>query len=327
MIHQILDDGNITQIAGDHQRRNAIVVLPVHVLSQFHQQLYHLQSLAHRPLLVKAHDETETRSGGQGGFMFIRHDGRLGSVFQQQFHQLKIAGERCAHQGCGKHDARRAATHACLRSVIDHHIGIGMCIQQLLDERQRVIGNGPRKVGSRFHVATVHCPEQRRKTTRISLVNPGAAIDQKSGHIVMAIEHSHAQRVLAITGNRVDIGTASDKYARGFQQAFAGSKDKGREFPGGTLDRTHFFRSAAPHWRTFEATPGIRGDEVCRQVYICTAFQQHADNLVVTFVHCPHQGSGATPGFTCVDVGAGIKQHIHCCRNAGARRNHQRGIA
>ncbi len=45
LVYEILDNIHVTEVAGDHERCNAVIIMPVHIQAVLlHQQLHHFQA-------------------------------------------------------------------------------------------------------------------------------------------------------------------------------------------------------------------------------------------------------------------------------------------
>ena len=156
---------------------------------------------------------------------------------EEQLDQLEIAGEGRPHQRGREDDARRALAHPGARRVVDERVRIGAGVEQLADERQRILRHHPREVRRRLHVAPIDGPEQRRKPLRVGLVDVGLAVDQERCHVVVAVEDRQRQRGLAVAGHRVDIGAGVDEQARQLDVALARGEHQRRQPAAGELLR------------------------------------------------------------------------------------------
>src|SRR5579863_2067418 len=76
LIHQVLHDPNVSQIGRDHQRRDAITIGGIHVLSEIDQQFHHRQPFCGSPLFVVAVDKAGSGGGHQRCLSIFRHDVR-----------------------------------------------------------------------------------------------------------------------------------------------------------------------------------------------------------------------------------------------------------
>ena len=90
LINQVLNNRYVAKIAGNHQRRNAVVVLPVHVQAHLYQDLDDLKPVTEGTILVKATYPAQTCSSSQGSFIVAGLDVGISAELQQQCDQFQI---------------------------------------------------------------------------------------------------------------------------------------------------------------------------------------------------------------------------------------------
>ena len=169
-IDQVLNDFRVAHVAGNHERRDAVIVGLIDVRTEAHEQLHDLEPFGRRLSFAVALDETEPGRRFDHRLAVFRDDRRIGAVVEQQPAELEVGGKGRAHQCRREDDAGRARAHAGARGVVDDGVRIGAGVEQLLDQRQRIGRDRPRKVRRRFHVAPVYGPEERREALRVGQI-------------------------------------------------------------------------------------------------------------------------------------------------------------